>query len=85
MPSTRLILESHRSKFLKKFRAFTRMLLNGCKTRFLKLTRKLIQSRNPELFNETRFFTFRPLFDDIEPFEVDLLSFAIKEGSFKVH
>ena len=32
-----------------------------------------LQSRTPELSNETRFFQFRPLVDDIEPFEVDLL------------
>ena len=33
----------------------------------------VLESLNPELSNETRFFKFRSLFDDIEPFEVDLL------------
>ena len=31
-----------------------------------------LQSITPELSNETRFFTFRPLYDPVEPFDVDL-------------
>ena len=31
----------------------------------------LIKSIIPELSDETRFFTFRPFYDHVEPFEVD--------------
>ena len=47
------------------------------RTSIRKCSYNYLQSINPELSDETRFFKFRPFYDPVEPFEVDLFPFFL--------
>ena len=50
-----------------------------------KFSYNYLQSINPELSNKTRFFKFRPFYDPVEPFEVDLFPFFVNFSRFFDH